>query len=311
MPAYLKRPTIVQKRPLLDSTYRPLSVSHPFNYKPASNAAATHHFNTEKIAFPRLANAYETPQDLRIDYPLRVEPTHFHNRDWRRRSFSGLLVCLLFVGAFSLFITLRNNHQINVQAEKISAANKQSAIEANNSTAKLATTVPAAISTIAPTASSLASYTVAANQPRYLIIPELSVDARIFSVGLGSNGAIIAPNNINDTDWYKSSALPGQPGAMLIDGHVAGISAEGVFYRINSLAAGDIIEVERGDGMVFTYKVISSHIYNSGSLSRQAVLTPAVVGSPGLNLISSTNDIIPGAVKLNQQLVVYTEQINP
>src|SRR5665811_1178093 len=49
------------------------------------------------------------------------------------------------------------------------------------------TTVPA---TIKPTVSSVASYTVAANLPRYLIIPKLGVNAPVLSVGVNSLGAL-------------------------------------------------------------------------------------------------------------------------
>lgn len=305
MPAYLKRPIVVQKRPLTDSIYRSFNGNHPFVYKPSFNSMSNHHVvNTEKVTLPRAANAYETSQDLRIDYPLQVEPSRYHNRDWRRRGFSGLVVCILFIGAFSLFMNIRANHQANVHAEKIAQAN-----EALISASELSTTIPTAVSTLKPTPSDIANYQVVADLPRLLIIPKLSVNAPIYSASRNSKGSIDAPNNINDVDWYKNSALPGQSGAMLIDGHVAGLSAVGVFDGINSLVAGDSIEIERGDGAIYNYKVISNKIYPSRSITLNSVLTPVVPGSPGLNLISCTNDIIPGATMTSEQVVVYAKQV--
>jgi sortase (surface protein transpeptidase) len=175
---------------------------------------------------------------------------------------------------------------------------------AKSSTSSSSSADPA-LSTVKPTASSLASYVVAPNLPRYLIIPKLGVDARILSVGVNTQGALGTPGNIYDTAWYNESAEPGQPGAMLIDGHVSSWTANGVFYGIKTLAAGDLIKVERGDGTVFTYSVVSSQIYPSGNVDMTSAMTPVVAGQPGLNLITCTGDVIAGTSEFNERIIVY------
>jgi hypothetical protein len=203
----------------------------------------------------------------------------------------------LYVGLTGLIATR------NVQAQA-TALTKVANTVAKSSTSSSSSADPA-LSTVKPTASSLASYVVAPNLPRYLIIPKLGVDARILSVGVNTQGALGTPGNIYDTAWYNESAEPGQPGAMLIDGHVSSWTANGVFYGIKTLAAGDLIKVERGDGTVFTYSVVSSQIYPSGNVDMTSAMTPVVAGQPGLNLITCTGDVIAGTSEFNERIIVY------
>jgi len=165
-------------------------------------------------------------------------------------------------------------------------------------------------STVKPSATAVATYSVAPDKPLYLIIPKLSVQARVYPVGLTSSGAIGTPNNVYDTDWYTGSSLPGQPGAMLIDGHISSWTTHGVFYGLKILVAGDTIQVERGDKSILTYKVVKSQIYNSNNVDMTAALTPIVAGQPGLNLISCTGDVISGTSEFNERIVVFATQIS-
>jgi sortase (surface protein transpeptidase) len=202
----------------------------------------------------------------------------------------------LYVGLTGLIATR------NVQAQATALTKVANTVAKSSSVSSSANP---ALSTVKPTASSLASYVVAPNLPRYLIIPKLGVDARVLSVGVNAQGALETPSNIYDTAWYNESAEPGQPGTMLIDGHVSSWTADGVFYGLKTLVAGDLIKVERGDGMVFTYSVVKSQIYPSGNVDMTSAMTPVVAGQPGLNLITCTGDVIPGTSQFSQRIVVY------
>ena len=156
----------------------------------------------------------------------------------------------------------------------------------------------------------MAAYTVAPNLPKYLIIPKLNVDARVLSVGVTSKGAVGAPENIYDTAWYNESAEPGQPGAMLIDGHISSWTAHGVFYGLSRLSPGDTIRVERGDKTMFSYSVVKTVIYPSNNVDMKAALAPVVTGQPGLNLISCTGDVIPETNSFSERIVVFATQVS-
>lgn len=206
---------------------------------------------------------------------------------------------LVLTGGYMSLVGWRSNHAAQVQAEKLIQ-------QANTSGSSKQNQTPA---TKPPSPEEIADYVVAPNLPRYLLIPKLGVDARIFSVGLTSDGALGTPNNVYDTDWYNESAEPGQPGAMLIDGHISSWTAHGVFYGIKNLVPGDLIRVERGDGTIFSYDVVKTQIYNANDVNMQAAITPIVAGKPGLNLISCTGDVISGTSQFNERIIVFAEQV--
>src|ERR1017187_3628509 len=172
-------------------------------------------------------------------------------------------IALLIIGLGVSLHDWRSNVEANQHAAKLVNA-------ANHNTKP---TVPGAItqaaavpSTTQPSTNDFANYVVAPNSPRYLIIPKLAVDAIVLSVGVNSQGALETPNNVYDTAWYNESAQPGQPGAILIDGHISSWTTHGVFYGLNTLQPGDIIEVQRGDNTTFTYKVVKTQVYDAGNV---------------------------------------------
>jgi len=166
-------------------------------------------------------------------------------------------------------------------------------------------TVP---STVQSPPSILTSYIVAPSLPRYLIIPKLGINARVLSVGVDATGALQTPDNVYDTAWYNKSALPGQPGAMLVDGHISSWTAHGVFYGLNSLLPGDIIKVQRGDGAVYTYRVVETQVYGANNVDMAAAMAPIDPTKPGLNLISCTGQVIAGTNDFNQRIIVFASQ---
>ncbi len=226
----------------------------------------------------------------------------------KRRKLNQIQIILLsmaaitfLLGGYFSFIALKTVRASNLQAANLTnLANKAGSSSSASSNA---------VSTAKISASTLASYTVAPNLPRYLIIPKLHVDARVLAVGVLSDGSIGTPYDIYDTAWYNESAQPGQPGAMLIDGHISSWTAHGVFYGLRSLVPGDIIQVERGDGTMFTYKVVKSQLYPANNVDMRSALSP-VSAQQGLNLVTCAGQVIPGTNNFNERLVVFTTLVN-
>jgi LPXTG-site transpeptidase (sortase) family protein len=163
-------------------------------------------------------------------------------------------------------------------------------------------------STIKPTSSDFDKYQVAGNLPRYVYIPKIGVQARVKQVGLTKDGAVGAPNNIHDTAWYTGSAKPGQPGAMLIDGHSGFWKSHGIFYDLKKVQPGDNIRVQRGDGKTLNYKVVRVKFYPHDKVDMQAALLPVTAGKPGLNLITCAGAVIKGTNEYDQRVIVFAEQ---
>ena len=181
--------------------------------------------------------------------------------------------------------------------------------QVNVQTVKQATASGLAPSTVKPAPSQMDTYTVAPDLPRYLIIPKLTVKARVGAVGLTKAGAIGSPTNVYDTDWYNGSSKPGQPGVTLIDGHVSSWTTHGVFYSLDKLQAGDAIQIERGDGALLNYSVVKTQTYDADNIDMSAVLSPVDPTKSGLNLITCAGDVIKGTNEFNERIVIFASQV--
>jgi sortase (surface protein transpeptidase) len=168
---------------------------------------------------------------------------------------------------------------------------------------------PKGPSVVKPTAAAISQYSVAQNMPRYVNIPALGIHARVQAPSLTSNLFTDSPSNIYDVNWESESSLPGEPGAVVLNGHAGVGSAHGVFYNIQTLKPGDHIQLIRGDGVVFTYQVITVQTYPGGMTDAQSLLSPIVANSFGLNIITTGGDKLPGTSNPNEQIVVKTLQL--
>jgi hypothetical protein len=151
------------------------------------------------------------------------------------------------------------------------------------------------------------SYTVPANNPRYIFIPSINVKAIVRPLGLTNNNQIQSPSNVYDAGWFNKSSLPGKSGAMLIDGHISSWTSKGIFYNLKLLKNGQTIIVEEGNGIKINYKVIQSKTYDASSVDMQALLNPVNPNKPGLNLITCTGNVIKGTSEFNKRLVISAE----
>ncbi len=206
-----------------------------------------------------------------------------------------VMACAIFV--IGAFVALQGD-QVNQQVEAQIHNLQQSAEEGSSDRVVPDETPP----------SNVGSYAVAPDQPRFIRIKKLGVEARILQLGVNSKNELEAPSNIYDTGWYEGSSKPGEHGAVLIDGHVHGPSTKGVFYGIRDLVAGDVIEVERGDGKVFNYRVVRSEISPTSEVNMNAALISAEQGVPGLSLITCTGNVNYAESSYDQRIIVFAVQ---
>ena len=213
-------------------------------------------------------------------------------------NFLGVLSAIILIIGFTLTIGQfkDNNRAIRFAKKQILLANQSKS--------------SAAPSTTPISNSSLNSYNVAPNMPRYLIIPAIGVKAPILDLGVTSSNAIAAPPNIYETGWYNGSSKPGQTGVALIDGHVSSWTAKGVFYNIESLKSGDQIMVQMGNNTIYTYYVIRVSAYSISNINMNQILTPLNNAESDLNLISCYGDVIKGTNTFNDRVVVFSKLQN-
>lgn len=154
-------------------------------------------------------------------------------------------------------------------------------------------------------------YSVPPTHPRQLVIESLGVNANILAVGLTADGAMDAPATAWDTGWYNQSSLPGAgTGALLIDGHVNNtIGTPGVFFKIDTLKAGDTMQVERGDGQVFTYSVAAVEQKKIEDVDMAKMMRSITPGKQGLNLITCGGEYDSRRKTFDDRILVYAHQI--
>lgn len=106
-------------------------------------------------------------------------------------------------------------------------------------------------------------YTVPANQPRVIQIPQLSLEAYVRRVGIDKSSTMVAPDNIYFTGWYVGSVAPGEKGISIINGHAGGRYEQGIFRDIITLTADESIRVQMGDLTWREFQVVSAKSYTT------------------------------------------------
>lgn len=153
-------------------------------------------------------------------------------------------------------------------------------------------------------------YRVAPDMPRTITIESLGVYARVIPLDTEQSNRLAAPNNIFDTGWYDGSVKPGSgSGAALIDGHRSGMTKAGIFERIGQLNSGDNITIERGDGELISYSVVTKETMPYQDVDMLKALTPIKEGKESLTLISCSGEWDEGANTNVTRDIVYATRI--
>ena len=148
----------------------------------------------------------------------------------------------------------------------------------------------------------IASYTVSAQQPRYIYIPSLNLDkSRVRPIQIDANNLLQNPTNINDAGWYTKSATPGSGGQLVMTGHSSGINHDGVFKQLKTLKAGASIMIQRGDGQIFGYKVVDNKSLTIQQLNATAL---GATGSEGLSIITDGGKWVPKLASFDRRIVL-------
>lgn len=159
------------------------------------------------------------------------------------------------------------------------------------------------------------SYTVPANNPRYISIPTLDIEkVRVMNLGLINGKQLDAPKNINDVGWYNSSAMPGDGvGAVLIDGHNGGITRDGVFAKLYTLKVGDEIMIERGDGEKLTYRVAENESMTLDEANKTGMKKLQYSAEPdkeGLSLITCDGNWVPKDQVFDRRIMLRAVRVS-
>lgn len=144
--------------------------------------------------------------------------------------------------------------------------------------------------------------------PKYIRLPSIGAEGFIQRVGVDQNQQVAVPNNVHVGGWFVDSVRPGQTGLSIIDGHVDGREADGIFKNLANLKENDEYSIEMGDGNTTRYRVIEvASVDTSGAANVLFSQKPNVKSQ--LNLITCGGDFDPSARSYNKRVIVSSELI--
>jgi sortase (surface protein transpeptidase) len=119
--------------------------------------------------------------------------------------------------------------------------------------------------------------------PTRVRIPAIGVDSPLERLRLDAGGALTPPADFAEAGWYADGTVPGDVGPAVIAGHIDSTRGPAVFFRLDRLHAGDLVEVARG-GDWLAFRVVAVDRYPKRAFPTAAVYGPTP--DPQLRLIT-------------------------
>ena len=92
-------------------------------------------------------------------------------------------------------------------------------------------------------------YTNRAVAPDHLVIPRIELDSKIVQIGtkLDDKGALIWETAAFAVGYHRGTGLPGEPGNVVLSGHISSPREGAVFNKLPKLAPGDGVVLTAGE----------------------------------------------------------------
>jgi hypothetical protein len=139
--------------------------------------------------------------------------------------------------------------------------------------------------------------------PERVLIPKIGVASDLEDLALQDDGRLAPPQDFAKAGWFAAGAQPGQRGPAVIAGHVDSPSGAAVFARLDELAVGDEVQVERDDGSRIAFRVTAVEQHPKDAFPTEAVYGP--VPGAELRLITCDGVFDRSVGHYRDNLVVY------
>ncbi|MBF4460025.1 sortase [Pseudoclavibacter sp. VKM Ac-2867] len=91
--------------------------------------------------------------------------------------------------------------------------------------------------------------------PTAVSIPAIGVEDTLIDLGIAADGKMEVPVDFDEIGWFTGGGKPGGRGPTVIAAHVDGLAGPAAFFRLDELAAGDVVSVSDVEGGVTSYQV--------------------------------------------------------
>lgn len=167
----------------------------------------------------------------------------------------------------------------------------------------------ATVSSDAPSEQTVPSnYSVPADKPLSIQLPSIKAEGFIQQVGVDKDNRMVVPGNVNMAGWYIKDSLPGDTGLSIIDGHVHGLYAKGIFYNLGKLKAGDAFGVTFGDKSVRNFKVKQVQTVSTKQADTALFVRDKKVAKQ-LNLITCSGKFDKASKSYDSRVIVVAEGV--
>ena len=117
------------------------------------------------------------------------------------------------------------------------------------------TTVTAPPTTDAPLADPIFLGVDSGAEPVGLRIERIGVAAEFTTLGVRSDNTLDVPSNFDEVGWFNGRPVPGDLGPAIVVGHLDSHNGPAVFHALRQLVGGDIIEIDRSDGLTAHFRI--------------------------------------------------------
>jgi sortase (surface protein transpeptidase) len=143
-----------------------------------------------------------------------------------------------------------------------------------------------------------------------LRIDAIGINIPLGKTGLDAQGHLMVPANGLAAAWYKAGPVPGNSGTALITGHYDYAGGKpGVFYKLDQLKPGNVIQVGREDGSVAVFQVDKLASYRQDDTFPWNLVYSAS-GPAALRIITCDGTYNPSTGLYSHNLVVYASLAN-
>jgi len=143
------------------------------------------------------------------------------------------------------------------------------------------------------------------SEPRTLRIPALKLEAPIESVGLTKSGDMDVPSSDKSVGWYRFGPVPGDIGNAVLAGHLDVHGKPAIFWDLQNLRLGDVIEIKDDKGQTARFKVNATQAFKLADAPLERIFGNS--DQRHLNLITCSGAWHNDQRDYSERLVVFTQ----
>lgn len=144
-------------------------------------------------------------------------------------------------------------------------------------------------------------------KPIRVRIPGIEVDADVIDLGVRADGKLEVPSDFAQTGWFTGRAAPGEFGPSIVVGHVDSKAGPAVFFRLRELEVGDVVHIERSDGLVAYFRVTDKILVDKDEFPTEEVY--GSTDGPELRLVTCGGEFNRSAGSYVGNVIVFAEHL--